>query len=227
MKALRSVAIIALAGVIAVASAACGAGKKEATGPVETVTASVPRATATRPVGTTVATKETVAASPTRAASGVPAGYTGYEDSEGRFSLCYPSGWTKTSVLGTIAAFVGPAERGYSASANVVIEPLPSEMTPEEYFSAAEPTMTIVSGYKKISAGPTSIDGRSCLKHVFEASFPVAGKNVSVRMVQFMFVEGRVAHILTCGSEQSMFDEHASTFEQVARCLASSLPRAQ
>ncbi len=174
-----------------------------------------------------------------------PPGFVTFTDELKGFAILYPPEWDVIrSTMGnpneaerelmqsldadlpveqiTTGFFAGmPAGEGYSPSANVTIERLPSEVSSIEYGEAGrEMAAGLLEGYKVRSESSILIGDTEA--HMLDSevpfsSFGLEGGGGVLRNLQVMVTEGRVGWTVGCHMEAPASDEDLRTCEAVVR----------
>lgn len=121
-------------------------------------------------------------------------------DPNGRFTMSFPADWqVATKAEGMITALgVGPIEPGRRASVNVVVESLPSAMSPAVYAGHAERLVQVTfHHYTVIQQGEAVVAGRPAYYRYFTWE-PNVGP--AVYQIQVYFTLGQTGFVVTGGT---------------------------
>lgn len=138
---------------------------------------------------------------------------------------CYfspPSEWTlidPSSVSKHVKiAFAGPQDQSFTPSVNLVVEKLSLGMTLAKYLKAVKSIHRSNKNVKWRDLGPlTCRSGKGQITEIIRKE-----KAATLRMLQFILVEGNYAYLLTSCIEESLFQKYMPTFLTTARSLTTT-----
>jgi len=143
-----------------------------------------------------------------------------YVNSNNRFSINPPSGWTVDSsgAYGTAVVFYGPTDTGFRVNMNVIVES--TSLTLSAYVSAAKTQLSQgLTNYYLVSEGPKTIGGVDAYELV--NTFTQGAFNIKDK--QTILVQNQKGYVITSTALQSnydtyqpVFDESVQTFKLVA-----------
>ena len=109
-------------------------------------------------------------------------------------------------------------ERGFAANVNVVVEPLPQEMTLDEYREALLRQLA-ASGIAEGSVDRDEVElsaGRAT-RLAYEADYDAAGPGETVRTLQYAIVSGEEAYVVTYSTLPDQAGRYADDFDASIR----------
>ena len=118
-------------------------------------------------------------------------------DPKGRFTMNFPAGWeVTTKPQGMIALLgAGPANAGTRPTVNVVVEELPSPMSPQAYAAAAERlAKAVFHNYTVIQESTAAIRGRPVYYRYFTWE---TNAGVSLYQMQVFITDGPTGFVVT------------------------------
>jgi hypothetical protein len=179
-----------------------------------TATPTVPPPTATPTTAPPTATS-TTAPTATRAASSATtgttaagsttagAGLTTYTDAQGRFSFSRPSAWTQQSPPGQdiVVQFNGNSPL---LSANIVVTPLPSAVSPDQYLPLVlNQLKTSFPDMATIGTTQTSVGGEQGT----QIDYTATASGTKVYFSQIYVIHKGTAYVLTLACQQADVDQ--------------------
>jgi hypothetical protein len=122
---------------------------------------------------------------------------------------------TQPNSVMKFIAFNPTLEQDFATSTNVVVEPLPSEMTLDGYVQAALAQLhqvPFVVG--EIDHEPVAVPAGQAEKISYRSRFTFAGGKRTVATLQYALVQGGNAYIVTYTTLPELTGKYADTFEQ-------------
>jgi hypothetical protein len=141
------------------------------------------------------------------------------QDPGGRFSISFPGDWRvekspdgKPSVIG-----IAPSKPSdFHVNVNVVVETLPSALTPQSYAQASGRQLALIfHDYTVIQEGPMQVGGRSAYYRYYTW---VTNSGISVYQVQVYFTVGLTGFVVT-GSTINDPDRIRTDLPVIARVI--------
>jgi len=138
-----------------------------------------------------------------------------YTNKKYNFSVDPPSGWTvDDTTTGAAVFFYGPTESGFRININIQVESLTTDMTVEQYASAAKDQLQNLANYQLVSERTRVINGVDAYELVI--TFTYAG--IDIKAKQVLLVKAKMAYIITCGASPTTYQKYLSDFES---CIGS------
>jgi len=172
----------------------------------------------------------------------IPANFTTYTDESNLFRISYPPDWelalSKIEGLqqsakdlinsinsnipiekASIIFYAGlPDKTGYMPNVNIVVEPLPDNVSTHDKMMEGEilGIKSVVKDYHEYSRLKTTINGREATILDWEGTYPQTGKG---RTLQSFMLVGKMGWVVSCTPPQGEFSSWEADLNSVVRSL--------
>lgn len=136
---------------------------------------------------------------------------------EASFEIAVPEGWVTVEDQGMMRMVtLSPSEDADDAfreNVNVVLDGVPSGMTPTEY---AEQSFALLAegteGLEIVASDGAVLGGRIALRSIYEHSY----EGRRLRVMSYLLIVGRRAYVITATAPEETFERYVPIFEAIA-----------
>lgn len=128
------------------------------------------------------------------------------------FEIGFPEGWRDASTV----VMIGPERPGFSPNVQVNQEPVPDDLTVEQYFAQQRSELGDLSGFQMHEQGDKVLAGERVEYHSYTWRIP---QGFEIRQLQLALVRGGTLYTITCSALEQDWALFEAAFEMIVAQL--------